>query len=319
MGYDPTLGYDPSALSAPVPVNYGSPMSPTLLQNIQPGGDTATLNQQLDAAQAASGLSRQQFYAQVAQLRPDLIQSSTQGGLNQFMAKEDVGWTKYLPEIIGGGGLLASYLAPAAFGMGGASAATGAAAGGSAATASGYPTALGSTLGYAPDGSLIGGAGGAAGAAGAAGSAASAAGKGFWGNLTSGYGLPAILGTGLNFLGAALQSNAAQDAAKLQAQAAQNALNFEEQRYGQAQQNFAPFIATGQNANQTLGSYMMPSDPSKAPTAANLAPQFNAPLLTNAANNGSNMVTVKAPNGETHQVAAFMAPYYTAKGGTVVQ
>ena len=65
-------------------------------------------------------------------------------------------------------------------------------------------------------------------------------------------GLAALIGGGLGAAGSitsgALQANAAENASETQAQEAQNALNFQEQVYGQQQQNQAPFLAAGQTS-----------------------------------------------------------------------
>ena len=95
-------------------------------------------------------------------------------------------------------------------------------------------------------------------------------------------GLAALIGGGLGAAGSitsgALQANAAENASETQAQEAQNALNFQEQVYGQQQQNQAPFLAAGQTSigqlmtglgNGTFGPGTIPSPGAfQAPTLA---------------------------------------------------
>lgn len=125
------------------------------------------------------------------------------------------------------------------------------------------------------------------------------------------------INTGLDLLNAYLGSKAAKDAAQAQIDAANKALDFEKQRYGDAQNNFRPYIEHGQQANTAFADAMMPAN-GQAPTAANLGPQFMAPFQQNAQNNGQRMVTMRAPNGETRQVPDFQVPHYSAQGATVV-
>lgn len=126
------------------------------------------------------------------------------------------------------------------------------------------------------------------------------------------------IAAGGDLLGSYLQARAAKQAADAQVEWANKALQFEQEKYGDAKQNFAPYIANGGNAVNAMGAALMPTDGSPAPTAANLAPQWTGPLLSQAGRNGSSMVTMQAPTGETKQVPDFMMASYLARGAKVV-
>lgn len=138
---------------------------------------------------------------------------------------------------------------------------------------------------------------------------------GFWDFLKGNF--PLIYGLGSSAVGTALAAHAASKAANQEAQAAQQALDFEKQRYADAQANFGPYIKTGQQAVTTLGNFMMPAN-GPAPTADNLIGRFNGTQVANMQNNGSRMVTLKAPTGEVRQVPDFQVPGFLAHGATVV-
>lgn len=67
---------------------------------------------------------------------------------------------------------------------------------------------------------------------------------------------------------ASTQANSANYAANLQATEAQNALNFQEQQYGQGQQNLAPWLQSGTGALSQLDNLLgiSPQNPSSYPT-----------------------------------------------------
>lgn len=134
-------------------------------------------------------------------------------------------------------------------------------------------------------------------------------GKNMWGPLAA--------SSGLDLLGGYLSSRAANKAAETQLEYGNRALDFEKGRYADAQKNLAPYIANGQNANNTAASALMPTS-GPAPTAANLGPQFMAPFQQNAQNNGSRMVQMRAPDGSTQAVPDFQVAHFTSRGATVV-
>jgi hypothetical protein len=74
---------------------------------------------------------------------------------------------------------------------------------------------------------------------------------------------------------AAIGANAAGDAAGEQEQASQNALNFQEQEWGQQQQNEAPYLQAGDSALSTLQSDMPQLTKGFDPTAAGLPSTFS--------------------------------------------
>ena len=85
------------------------------------------------------------------------------------------------------------------------------------------------------------------------------------------------LGSGL---AASTQAGAAENAQQLQAQEAQNALNFQEQQYNTEQQQAAPFLKAGTQAENTLSSL------TSTPGQGLLTPwnqQFQAPTAAEAA------------------------------------
>lgn len=146
---DPATGivYDDSQLSAPVAVNWQQPanargFADTLaaLPAFQWNGSIdafQTWAESIDVAQVSSGLPRPDFFHWLSVYRPDIIQGLSDSGLQSFLASQPqlAWWEKYLPEIIGGGGLLASYIWPAAFGELGAAGAAGVAGGAATGTA----------------------------------------------------------------------------------------------------------------------------------------------------------------------------------------
>lgn len=165
-----------------------------------------------------------------------------------------------------------------------------------------------------------------------AGNVAVGGGGGLWGGLQSiGRGLfgggggagggnlwgPLAASSGLDLLGGYLSSRAANNAANQQLEYGNRALDFEKQRYADAQGNLAPWIDTGQQAVKTAGAAMMPSN-GPAPTAANVAPQFMAPFQQNAQNNGSNLVMLQAPDGSQRQVPGTLVPHFLSRGAKVV-
>lgn len=211
-------------------------------------------------------------------------------------------------------------------GLAGSAAASG---GGGAATPLGT---IGESAGWAP-GTVAGGAlasGPVAGAGSlvvptASNAAGTLGGGGFWSGL--GHGLESIFGggkgggngvatginTGLNVLGGYLGSRAANQAAQQQIAAGTQALNFDKQRYADAQANYAPYIANGQAADTAMSNFISgPSSP------INQVGRFNAAPLAAAQNNGQQMVLMRAPNGETQQVPAELAPHYKSQGAQVV-
>lgn len=178
---------------------------------------------------------------------------------------------------------------------------------------------------FAPSG-MVGttaASGAAASGAGATATTAAAGGGGFWGGVgkmlggSGGWG-PVAVNAGLNVLGSYMASRAANQAAEQQMEFGRQALDFEKQRYADAQANFKPWITQGTNAVNTIGASLMPTDGSKAPTANNLAGQFNSGLLANAANNGRNMVQMKGPTGDVQAVPSYLVPHFQAKGATIV-
>lgn len=334
-----TPGYDPNLTSAPVPVDYGAALDPTLLAGINSSMPYSDLTAALDAAQAKSGLSRPQFYAQVQQSRPDLIKAVTGGGVQDFMSKQpQIGWLgRNLPWLIAAPAAIASFAGGGAAGLGtgdGASAttsvpsatalnaATGGATGGAFATA---PVDAGvaplATVGGAVPAGVVPGISAAANAAnyGGVGSSVGNVLNNIYSGLTNPGGLlgkfiPGLIGAGTDLTGAALAANAANHAADLQSQYLNKALAFEQQRYSDAQGNFAPYIQTGQQSLAALSNRL-----ANQPSTASLYQQFAGPIVANAQNNGSNTVRMQAPSGEIQDVPAQMAPHYQSMGAKILQ
>jgi hypothetical protein len=85
---------------------------------------------------------------------------------------------------------------------------------------------------------------------------------------------------------ASTQANSSNYAAQLQAQEAQNALNFQEQQYGQGQQNLAPWLQSGTGALSQLDNLLgiSPQSPSSYPTGS-------TPAVPNSVTNGQPLQT----------------------------
>lgn len=81
------------------------------------------------------------------------------------------------------------------------------------------------------------------------------------------------ISAGGSLLGGMSQASAAKDASAQQAQAAQQALNFQKHVYNESQQNFRPYLQTGEGAlHQLAGLYGLPGGTSGTPGMQN----FNA-------------------------------------------
>jgi hypothetical protein len=116
----------------------------------------------------------------------------------------------------------------------------------------------------------------------------------------------AIIGGAIGGLGSfasgKAQADAMTHAADLQATANTNALNFAKQRYGQLQQNEAPYMAGGTAAAGGIGDVLK--------RAAVRSGYSYAPP--------PQMVTLKAPDGSTKQVPQDQAQHYIQLGAAQV-
>jgi hypothetical protein len=97
-------------------------------------------------------------------------------------------------------------------------------------------------------------------------------------------GLTGVLGAGASIASGAMQSSAAKTAADEQTEAENNALNFQEQVYGQQQATQAPFVQAG---TQSLGTLMQDiNNGTFGPGSTGAVPQFSgtftAPTLAQA-------------------------------------
>lgn len=90
----------------------------------------------------------------------------------------------------------------------------------------------------------------------------------------------AAIGAGTSLAAAGTQSDAANNAANLQAQEAQNSLDFQKQQWATQQQNEAPFLATGQAAATQLGQDLAPGGSLMQPWTQ----QFQAPTAATEQN-----------------------------------
>lgn len=179
---------------------------------------------------------------------------------------------------------------------------------------------------FAPEG-LVGttAATTAAPAAGAVAPAAAAAAKGgFWntlkkigGKLFGSDAGKVALSSGADLAAAKIAADAARHAADQQFEFGMQALNFEKQRYTDAQGNLQPWIGAGKKALGAVGNALMPEN-GPAPTADNLAPRWISGLQANAQNNGRSLVSMRAPTGEVQQVPSFQVPHYQSAGAKVI-
>lgn len=100
-----------------------------------------------------------------------------------------------------------------------------------------------------------------------------------------------------NYLGAKKQADAIKQASAQQADATQKALDFTKQQYADVTGRLAPYVASGQSANQAASQLLGAS-----PYLAALRPkaQFQTPTGPST----GQLVTLRAPDGTTKQFAA---------------
>lgn len=144
------------------------------------------------------------------------------------------------------------------------------------------------------------------------------------------YGLPTAGG----IINGLIQSNAAGKASDAQQAYLQQALDYEKQkdagnisreasRYSDFEGRISPYLATGNSANSRMASLLgLPANAplsasSPAPSSPAPAPP-SAPLPTSTPATGQ-MVTIRAPNGQTKVVPGEQAAHYQALGGQIVQ
>lgn len=216
------------------------------------------------------------------------------------------------------------------------------------------PYVVGGMMGYGLVGPLLSGAGGAA--AGSGGAAATVATGSAAGGAAAGGGTLAALGlnpisaailggsTLANLYGAHQAANASKQASAVQQAGAQKALDFNQMLFGQQQQAFAPYQATGQGAASQLGSLLTGARPPSMPASVQkvigsgqtpAAAQINPQPLQGASMAQQNpamgqappaaqpsqgaLVTMRSPTGETGQVPAAQVQHWLSKGAQVVQ
>jgi hypothetical protein len=131
------------------------------------------------------------------------------------------------------------------------------------------------------------------------------------------------ISAGTDVAKAAISANAAKNAAKTQSAAADKSLAFQQGIYGQQQQNFAPYLAQGQNAVQQLGQRAAQPSPTFQPGRPT---SFQSPPQTPMASLGQpqqgmapqgaqgGLWTIQAPDGTTKQLPAQMAQQFVARG-----
>jgi hypothetical protein len=131
------------------------------------------------------------------------------------------------------------------------------------------------------------------------------------------------ISAGTDVAKAAISANAAKNAAKTQSAAADKSLAFQQGIYGQQQQNFAPYLAQGQNAVQQLGQRAAQPSPTfqpgrpqsfQAPPSMPMASlgQPNAPMAPQG--QSEPLWTIQAPDGTTKQLPAAMAQQFVSRG-----
>jgi len=142
--------------------------------------------------------------------------------------------------------------------------------------------------------------------------------------------VPAIIGAagvGAQVTGSVLQSKGANKAAKTQADAATEALNWEKERYGNAQTRLQPFRDMGNaSMNAIAGRLGLPStsaapaSPAAGITLRQMQTQNRgqgAPgVLRTAMQSG---VVIQAPDGSRKRVPRALAAKYIQRGGQLIE
>lgn len=108
----------------------------------------------------------------------------------------------------------------------------------------------------------------------------------------------------LKLFGAKKSADAAKEAAKIQSASAQQALNLQQQLYGQSRADLDPYRQHGVQGLTALSALMGHPQPAPSPPVPGVPGQPGA------------LVLLRAPNGQTKQVPADQVNYYLARGAT---
>ncbi len=125
--------------------------------------------------------------------------------------------------------------------------------------------------------------------------------------------------------GAHKAANASKQAAATQAAGADKALNFNQQLFGQQQQNFAPYQAAGQGAVGNLGQLLSGARPPSMPASVQRVVGAPQPMaqgpqpLQGPSQAVGKLVTLRSPDGEVGQVPEAQLQHWLSKGAQVVQ
>lgn len=139
----------------------------------------------------------------------------------------------------------------------------------------------------------------------------------------------------LKLFGAKKSADAAKEAARIQAASAQQALNLQQQLYGQSRADLDPYRQHGVQGLTALSALMGHPQPAPSPwvgpQVGQASPQQRGPLPPGATPTGyavnrgtvpglpggpGSMVLLRAPNGQVKPVPAEQVDYYLARGAT---
>lgn len=144
----------------------------------------------------------------------------------------------------------------------------------------------------------------------------------------------ALAATGGSVLAASKVSGASKNAAQINADSTAKALDYTKTKdaqdradtlaadkanyaqYVQSEGQKAPYRAAGQGATQTISHLLGLPDVTIAPPPP--APAYLSPSTSTSAPQGTGLVTLRAPNGQTKQVPQAQADYYLSKGAQKV-
>lgn len=135
--------------------------------------------------------------------------------------------------------------------------------------------------------------------------------------------VPLIVGAasaGAGVVGAKMQSNAVNKAAKLQTAAADKSQAFNQQVYNDQRHDLQPFVQGGTSAFQQLLGNWQAKQPGYQPPQpqAQQAPSPFGQAMQPQQPQGGGMVQLRAPDGSVQGVPAHLADQFMAKGAVRV-